>query len=115
MSDPVRVPEALEHESDEELVARVLAKDSEAFDTLYDRYLKRVYGFVHKRLDNRSDTEELVQEVFLNVFSSLSTFRSESSFASWVLGIARHTVANRFKKPRATIVPLGVEDDLGAL
>ncbi|MGE4650772.1 MAG: sigma-70 family RNA polymerase sigma factor [Myxococcota bacterium] len=115
MSDPVRVLAALEHESDEELVARVLVEEREAFDALYDRYMKRVYGFVYKRLGNRSDTEELVQEVFLSVFASLSSFRGESSFASWVLGIARRTVANRFKKPRAVTVPLGVEDEVGAL
>ena len=115
MSDPVRIPVAPEQESDEELVARVLAEDRDAFDALYDRYVKRVYGFVYKRLGNRPDSEEVVQEVFLSLFASLASFRGESSFASWVLGIARRTVANRFKKPRAITVPLGLEDELGAL
>ncbi len=115
MSDPVRIPLAPEQESDEELVARVLAEDRDAFDALYDRYVKRVYGFVYKRLGNRPDSEEVVQEVFLSLFASLASFRGESSFASWVLGIARRTVANRFKKPRAITVPLGLEDELGAL
>jgi len=73
---------------------------------LYARYLRRVLGFVDKRLSNRADVEETTQEVFINVFSSLGSFRREAPFAAWVLGIARRTVASRFKKRRHPTVPL---------
>ena len=94
-----------------ELIDRVLTGDQEAFERLYERYLPRVFGFVNKRLGNRADTEETVQEVFFHVFSCLASYRKESHFAAWVLGIARRTVANRFKRKRHPTVPLEAEEE----
>lgn len=93
-----------------ELLDRILAGDRDAFERIYERYLPRVFGFVHKRLGNRADTEETVQEVFIHVFSCLGSYRKESHFSAWVLGIARRTVANRFKRKRHPTVPLDVEE-----
>jgi RNA polymerase sigma-70 factor (ECF subfamily) len=95
-----------ERADDLELIDRVLAGERDAFDAIYERYLPRVFGFVQKRLGNRADTEEAVQEVFFHVFSCLPSYRRESPFAAWVLGIARRTVANRFKRKRHPTVPL---------
>ncbi len=92
--------------SDEVLIRRVCDGDQAAFGPLYDRYFPRIYGFVSRRLHNRADTEEAVQEVFINIFSSLASFRGEAPFAAWALGVARRTVANRFKKKRHITVPL---------
>jgi RNA polymerase sigma-70 factor (ECF subfamily) len=93
-----------------ELIARILAGDRAAFDQIYERYLPRVWSFVHKRLGNRADTEETVQEVFFHVFSCLASYREESHFSAWVLGIARRTVAGRFKRKRHPTVPLETEE-----
>src|SRR5262245_55262798 len=92
--------------SDEHLVERIQTGDRAAFDELYARYVGRVYCFVEKRMRNRADVEETTQEVFINVFSSLGSFRSEAPFAAWVLGVARHTIAGRFKKKQHPTVPL---------
>jgi len=94
------------HVSDEQLILRVRSGEREAFDQLYERYVGRVYRFVENRLNNRADVEETTQEVFVNVFSSLPTFRAEAPFAAWVLGVARHTIAGRFKKKQHPTVPL---------
>jgi RNA polymerase sigma-70 factor, ECF subfamily len=92
------------------LVGRVLKGDQEAFEILYARYLPRVAGFVRRRLRNPADMEEAVQDVFVAVFSSLASFRGDAPFASWVLGIARRTVANRFKRKQHPMVPLEEEE-----
>jgi RNA polymerase sigma-70 factor (ECF subfamily) len=97
--------------SDDELVERINRGDPPSFAILYERYFRRVYGFVASRLRNRADTEEAVQEVFINVFSSLESFRSEAPFAAWVLGVARRTVANRCKKKRHPTIPFECEDE----
>ncbi len=96
---------------DESLVQRVVAGDMGAFDLLYDRYLPRVYGYVRRRVRNRADVEEAVQDVFFALFSSLDSFRGEAPFAAWALGIARRTVANRFKKKRHPTVPLEMHEE----
>ena len=108
MSDPAVESRPAE---DDELVARVLTGETEAFSELYERYLPRVFGYVRKRLSNRADTEECVQEVFIAMFSSLASFRGDAPFAAWVLGIARRTVANRFKRKHHPMVPLDLDTE----
>ena len=99
------------HVSDEQLILRIRSGEREAFDLLYARYIGRVYRFVENRLNNRADVEEVTQEVFINVFSSLGSFRAEAPFAAWVLGVARHTIAGRFKKKQHPMVPLETNSD----
>lgn len=101
--DDVRVP-------DEVLVDRIKNGDHEAFDDLYERYFKRIYAFVDKRLNNRADTEETVQEIFFNVFNSVGSYRQEAPFLAWIFGVSRRTIAARFKKKRHPMVSLHDED-----
>jgi RNA polymerase sigma-70 factor (ECF subfamily) len=98
------------HVSDEQLILRVRSGERKAFDQLYERYIGRVYRFVENRLNNRADVEETTQEVFVNVFASLATFRAEAPFAAWVLGVARHTISGRFKKKQHPTVPLEADE-----
>ena len=100
---------------DEELIKRIEGGDEAAFEILYERYFPRVYRFVDRRMRNRADTEETVQEVFINVFSSLGSYRGEAPFAAWVLGVTRRTIASRFKKKRHSTVPLGDAEDAATL
>ncbi len=97
--------------TDEELVSRILAGDEAAFELLYQRYFKRIYRFVDRRLSNTADVEETVQEVFFNVFASLASYRREAPFSAWVLGLARRTIAGRFKRKRHPTVPLLPEEN----
>jgi RNA polymerase sigma-70 factor (ECF subfamily) len=101
--------------SDETLVERILAGDRGAFEQLYERYFGRVYGFVRRRLGNRADAEETVQEIFVGVFSCLDSYRREAPLGAWILGIARRTVAGRFKKKRHPTVPLTGEEEPDAI
>ena len=101
--------------SDDVLIERIQAGDEAAVDIVYERYFPRVFSFVRRRIGNRADVEETVQEVFLAVFSSLHSYRREAVFAAWVLGIARHTVASRFKKKHHPTVSLAAADDPNAV
>lgn len=108
---------AVEHaglSSDEALVERICKGDPEPFDLLYQRYFARVYRFVDKRIANRADVEETVQEVFFNLFSSLGSFRGEAPFAAWVFGLTRRTIAARYKRKRAETVPLPTDEEESA-
>ena len=97
--------------TDEILVDHVREGDRAAFDEIYRRYFKRVYGFLDKRLRNRADTEETTQEVFINIFSSIDSFRGEAPFAAWVFGLTRRTLAARFRRKQHPTVPLFEDDD----
>lgn len=96
--------------ADEILVERIRSGEQDAFGELYERYFARIYHFVARRLRNRADTEETVQEVFVNVFASIDSFRGEAPFGAWVFGLTRRTVAGRFKKRMPSLVPLGDDE-----
>lgn len=97
-------------EAERELLERIRDGDEAAFRSLYETYFPRVYQFVDRRVRNRADTEEVVQEIFINVFSSLHSYRREAPFAAWVFGLARRTLANRFKRRQHPTVSLPDED-----
>jgi len=107
----VAAPEISAPLTDDELIIQLKAGDETAFDRLYERYFSRLYHFVDKRLRNRADTEETVQDVFINIFSSIDSFRGDAPFASWVFGVTRRTIARRFKRKRHPTVPL-FDDEL---
>ena len=97
--------------SDVELIEKISSGDRASFSVLYERYFGRVYRFAGRRMGNRADIEETVQEVFTNIFASLASFRSDGPFAAWVFGVTRRTVANRFKKKRHPMVSIDWEDE----
>ncbi len=66
-------------------------------------------------MGNAADVDETVQEVFINIFGSLESFRGEASFAAWVFGLTRRTIANRYRRKRAETVPLPTDDYEAAL
>ncbi len=97
--------------SDDQLVELLKQGDETAFELLYERYFPRIHSFVDRRLNNRADVEETVQEVFFNIFNSIEGFRGEAPFAAWAFGLTRRTIASRFKKKRHSTVSL--DDDEG--
>jgi RNA polymerase sigma-70 factor (ECF subfamily) len=96
--------------ADEILVERIRSGDQDAFSELYERYFTRIFHFVARRLRNRADTEETVQEVFVNVFASIDSFRGEAPFGARVIGFTRSTVAGPFKKRKPKLVPHGEDE-----
>jgi RNA polymerase sigma-70 factor (ECF subfamily) len=100
--------------TDEQLVDLVRHGDRAAFETLYRRFFPRIYRFAQKRMGNRADVEETVQEIFIAAFSSLGAYRGEAPFGAWAYGLARRVIANRFKRKRAETVPWSETDALHA-
>ena len=92
--------------TDEELVDRLRDGDREVFDLVYESYFRRIYHFVDSRLRNRADTEETVQEVFINIFTSIGSYRGDAPLAAWMFGLTRRTIASRFKRKQHPTVPL---------
>lgn len=94
-------------QSNEELFALFKEKkDERAFDTLYDRYNKRLYAYCFTIVRDREAAEDIFQTVMANVFQKRESFTG-GNFEAWLFTIARNLClkANRSKK---TVVP--VED-----
>lgn len=69
--------------ADAELVERVRAGDSKAFDTLVRRHLRRAFAIAYRLLGHREDAEDLVQDAFMTVLEKIDTFKAGREFAPW--------------------------------
>lgn len=68
---------------DRELAARCAAGDTDAFESLYRQHANRLYNLAC-RMAGPSMAEDLVQEVFLQAFRKLGSYRGESSLGTWL-------------------------------
>jgi len=90
--------------SDEELMALVRLRQEAALGTLYDRYGRLVYAVGLRITGDRETAEEVVQDVFQNVWQAAASFQPGfGAFSSWLLGITRHRSIDitRSKRERA--------------
>jgi RNA polymerase sigma-70 factor (ECF subfamily) len=75
---------------DENLLESIAAGDKFAMQVLFQRHNVRVYRFVLRLTGNASLAEEIVSEVFLNVWRQAGTFEARCQVTTWLLTIARH-------------------------
>ena len=87
--------------SNTELVKLLKKDDMKAFDIIYKKYSRRLYGFVFRYIKHEADTEEIVQEVFIKIWKSRNKIDVYSSFESFLFTIAHNATVNLLKK-RAT-------------
>jgi len=73
---------------DSTLIEMILAGQGECFTILMDRHLAAVRRRIRSMVRSAADLEDLLQEVLLKVWLHLSTFRSESSFRTWMTRVA---------------------------
>ncbi len=70
-------------------IARLIAKgDRQAFAELLDNHGPRIQSLVRRYSSNQSDTEDLIQEIFLSAFKSIRNYRGQSSLSTWLHGVA---------------------------
>jgi RNA polymerase sigma-70 factor, ECF subfamily len=88
-------------DSDEALYHR-LRRDADlpAFDELYQRYERRLFGFLLSFLSERADAEEVFHDAFLQVLASKEVSFAAGSFAAWLYKITRNLALNRLRSGR---------------
>jgi RNA polymerase sigma-70 factor (ECF subfamily) len=77
---------------DAELVRRCREGDERAFELLFQRHSGQVTGLVYRMVGAGPDLEDLVQDVFVQVIRSLSGFRDEARFSTWLYRVAVNVV-----------------------
>jgi RNA polymerase sigma-70 factor, ECF subfamily len=80
-------------DSDSELLCRIADRDLAAFEALYERYARAVFGMALRRLRDGGRAEDAVQEAFTAVWRSAPTYRPErGAGASWLYAVARNAI-----------------------
>ena len=83
------------HLSDEELVKQIVAdNDPMLFGKLYDRYAKMVYNKCYGFAKSEDEAEDLTQDVFLQLFIKLRTFKGKSKFSTWLYSFTYNFCVN---------------------
>lgn len=107
--------EELEELTDEELALRHLDEDGLAFQVLMARYRDSLLGWLTKRVGNRTEAEDLVQQTFMRVYQHLHRFDPERTFSTWLYTIAgnlaKNVYRNRSRDPIVLFQRLTAEDD----
>ena len=89
--------------------------DQIAFTFLLDYYWNEVYGFMLKRTENETDTEDITIETFAKAFDKLSTYNSEFQFNTWLIAIAKNVHIDLLRKKKSSLfVEITDEEDYQA-
>ena len=86
-----------DEQSEARFIERLRAHDERAFNELVEAYEQRVFRLVFRMLGRRDEAEDMAQEVFVQVFKAVGTFRGESKLSTWVYRIAVNLCKNRIK------------------
>ena len=78
---------------------RAAAGDIDAFEMIYRRYHQRVYSHCLRMVRNSGQAEDLTQEVFIQLFRKINTFRGDSSFTTWLHRLTVNQVLMHLRKP----------------
>ncbi len=84
-------------ETDEALFERAVAGDLGAFDRLYARYERRLFGFLLRLLGDRGEAEELFHDVFVQLLKAKGVRFEDARFSAWLFRIARNLASNRLR------------------
>ena len=71
-----------------------------AFNCIVERYSERLYWHVRRFLCSHEDTDDLLQDIFIKIWSALPSFRGESQIYTWLYRIATNMVLNHLRKIR---------------
>jgi RNA polymerase sigma-70 factor (ECF subfamily) len=81
--------------SEMEIIRLAQRGDAAAFEDLYKSHCRRIYGLCLRMTGNPALAEDLTQDVFLQVFRKIQTFRAESAFSTWLYRLAVNVVLMR--------------------
>lgn len=77
--------------------------DQVAFTFLLDRYWNEVYGFMLKRTENETDSEDITIETFSKAFDKIATYNPEFQFNTWLIAIAKNVHIDMLRKKKSTV------------
>ena len=96
--------------SEDTLVRRAVQRDREAFTSLYDKYVENVYKHIYYLVPNKSDAEDITQEVFIKAWKAIDKYRyTGAPFVAWLIKIARNLMMDHYKVRKKEVPLLELE------
>src|SRR4051812_4901081 len=93
--------------TDEQLIESIGSGDASALEEIYERYVRQCFGLALRMLGEPAHCEEVVQEVFLKVWTQPHSYSSQKGkFASWLLSMVHHRCIDELRRRSRTEVAL---------
>src|ERR1700741_2648510 len=99
--------------TDRDLVATACSGVEGSFEELVRRYQRPISAYVYRMVGNYESALDLTQEIFIKVYSSLSRYRAEFKFSTWIYKIAHNAAVDHLRRTsgRERSLIKGTEDD----
>ncbi|MEF3303859.1 RNA polymerase sigma factor [Paenibacillus sp. GYB003] len=102
----------MDEATDGELMRRIRGRNREAFERLYDRYVKLVYSYALKSVQNEQAAKEIVQLVFTRLWTTQSGYDPDKGlFVNWLITVTRNIAIDYVRKQRRHEVAVAFEPD----
>lgn len=92
-------------------IEKAKAGDQVAFTFLLDFYWNEVYGFMIKRTENETDTEDIVIETFAKAFDKIGSYNAEYGFNTWLIAIAKNVHIDMLRKKKSSLFVNNDDDE----
>jgi RNA polymerase sigma-70 factor, ECF subfamily len=103
IAETMNLPPALQTLSDEEVVERVLAGETELFEILMRRYNQRLYRVARAILVDDGEAEDVMQDAYVRAYTHLGQFAGRSRFSTWLTRIAVYEALARARRGRRLV------------
>jgi RNA polymerase sigma-70 factor (ECF subfamily) len=95
------------------LVERCLSGEEAAWETLVRTHTRRVYGYCYRFTGKDSEAQDLTQDIFVRVFRSLKTYRSdEGAFVAWLGRLSRNLLIDHYRRTKQERATESIEEQL---
>lgn len=81
--------------------------DSRAFNRLYQRYERPLFGYLLRMLGNRQQAEDVFQQTWMKAIKALPHYREQQRFGSWLFGIGHHAAIDEIRKKNTQTIDEG--------
>ncbi len=99
--------------TDYSLVERCRDNDDAAFSEVVTRYKAKIYNYIYRMTGSADDAEDLTQEVFIRMYTSIDSFRGQSSLNTWLFRIAGNLCIDRFRRTKNRVPAYSLDEPVG--
>ncbi len=103
-------------EQDAQLVQQCLQGDGSAWEELVRRHTRRIFNICYRFTGNRTESQDLSQDVFLRVYRTLGSYRSaHGGFATWMTSVTRNLLIDHYRRTKRDRITDSLEDKMPAV
>ena len=100
---------------DQDLIAKILARDRNALLTFYRRYTPKLARFIRTKIDSREDAEEVLQDTLFAFLEAIRDFHGNSSLKTFLFSICHHKIIDFYRRRKIKQVVFSQTPNLSAL